>query len=100
VALGRTSYVQATSPRDVSVVPFKIALPTDAGFYLVSPEGGQTRRSSSFSAVADRLGAKQGLDKSSIAEPRHGSWAARWPAVVPADLPNTEPFIRPVRRHS
>src|SRR5665811_728597 len=26
----------------------------------------------------------------------HGDWAARCPAVVPAILPNTEPFIRPV----
>ena len=27
---------------------------------------------------------------------RHGDWAARCPAVVPAILPNTAPFIRPV----
>ena len=27
---------------------------------------------------------------------RHGDCLARWPAVVPAILPNTEPFIRPV----
>ncbi len=26
----------------------------------------------------------------------HGDWAARWPALVPAILPNTAPFIRPV----
>ena len=27
---------------------------------------------------------------------RHGDCLARWPAVVPAILPNTAPFIRPV----
>jgi LysR family glycine cleavage system transcriptional activator len=38
VAMGRTSYVQADIAKRRLVVPFKIALPTDAGFYLVSPE--------------------------------------------------------------
>jgi LysR family transcriptional regulator, glycine cleavage system transcriptional activator len=38
VAMGRTSYVQADIAKGRLVVPFKIALPTDAGFYLVSPE--------------------------------------------------------------
>ena len=38
VAMGRTSYVEADIAKGRLVVPFKIALPTDAGFYLVSPE--------------------------------------------------------------
>ena len=38
VALGRTSYVEADVAQGRLVVPFKIALPADAGFYLVSPE--------------------------------------------------------------
>jgi len=38
VAMGRTSYVEADIARGRLVVPFKIALPADAGFYLVSPE--------------------------------------------------------------
>jgi LysR family transcriptional regulator, glycine cleavage system transcriptional activator len=38
VAMGRTSYVQADIAKGRLVAPFKIALPTDAGFYLVSPE--------------------------------------------------------------
>src|SRR5947199_7693802 len=39
VAVGRTSYVEADIAKGRLVVPFKIALPADAGFYLVSPEG-------------------------------------------------------------
>jgi LysR family glycine cleavage system transcriptional activator len=39
VALGRTSYVQDDIAKGRLVVPFKIMLPADAGFYLVSPEG-------------------------------------------------------------
>jgi len=39
VAMGRTSYVQDDVAKGRLVVPFKIALPADAGFYLVSPEG-------------------------------------------------------------
>src|SRR6266436_3666687 len=39
VAMGRTSYVKDDIANDRLVVPFKIALPADAGFYLVSPEG-------------------------------------------------------------
>src|ERR1700692_379436 len=39
VAMGRTSYVEADIAKGRLVVPFKIALPVDAGFYLVSPEG-------------------------------------------------------------
>src|SRR5216684_1317787 len=38
VALGRTSYVEADIAKGRLVVPFKITLPADAGFYLVSPE--------------------------------------------------------------
>ena len=39
VAMGRTSYVEADIAKGRLVVPFKIALPADAGFYLVSPAG-------------------------------------------------------------
>ncbi len=39
VAVGRTSYVQDDIAKGRLVVPFEIALPADAGFYLVSPEG-------------------------------------------------------------
>ncbi|WP_456623529.1 MULTISPECIES: transcriptional regulator GcvA [unclassified Bradyrhizobium] len=39
VAMGRTSYVQDDIAKGRLVVPFKIALPADAGFYLVVPEG-------------------------------------------------------------
>src|SRR6266704_1874408 len=38
VAMGRTSYVEADIAKGRLVVPFKFALPADAGFYLVSPE--------------------------------------------------------------
>jgi len=38
VALGRTTYVQDDIAKGRLVVPFKIALPADAGFYLVSPQ--------------------------------------------------------------
>ncbi len=37
VAMGRTSYVEADIASGRLVVPFKITLPADAGFYLVSP---------------------------------------------------------------
>jgi LysR family glycine cleavage system transcriptional activator len=39
VAIGRTSFVQDDIAKGRLVVPFKIALPADAGYYLVSPEG-------------------------------------------------------------
>jgi LysR family glycine cleavage system transcriptional activator len=39
VAMGRTSFVQDDIAKGRLVVPFKIALPADAGYYLVSPEG-------------------------------------------------------------
>ncbi|MGY8711164.1 transcriptional regulator GcvA [Bradyrhizobium sp. 18BD] len=39
VAMGRTSYVQDDIAKGRLVVPFKIALPADAGFYMVAPEG-------------------------------------------------------------
>ena len=38
VAMGRTSYVQGDIAKGRLVVPFKITLPVNAGFYLVSPE--------------------------------------------------------------
>jgi LysR family glycine cleavage system transcriptional activator len=38
VAMGRTSYVEADIAKGRLQVPFRIALPADAGFYLVSPE--------------------------------------------------------------
>jgi LysR family glycine cleavage system transcriptional activator len=38
VAMGRTSYVEADIAKGRLIVPFKITLPSDAGFYLVSPE--------------------------------------------------------------
>jgi LysR family glycine cleavage system transcriptional activator len=37
VAIGRTSYVEADVQKGRLVVPFKISLPADAGFYLVYP---------------------------------------------------------------
>lgn len=39
VAMGRTSYVRDDIAKGRLVLPFKIALPADAGFYLVAPEG-------------------------------------------------------------
>jgi LysR family transcriptional regulator, glycine cleavage system transcriptional activator len=39
VAMGRTTYVKDDIAKGRLVVPFEIALPADAGFYLVSPEG-------------------------------------------------------------
>jgi LysR family transcriptional regulator, glycine cleavage system transcriptional activator len=38
VAIGRTSYVQDDIQKGRLVVPFDIAMPADAGFYLVSPD--------------------------------------------------------------
>ncbi len=38
VALGRTTYVEDDIAKGRLVVPFKMALPADAGFYLVSPQ--------------------------------------------------------------
>ena len=37
VAMGRTAYVEDDIAKGRLVVPFRIALPTDAGFYLVTP---------------------------------------------------------------
>jgi LysR family transcriptional regulator, glycine cleavage system transcriptional activator len=39
VAMGRTAYVQDDIAKGRLVVPFRITLPADAGFYLVSPQG-------------------------------------------------------------
>jgi LysR family transcriptional regulator, glycine cleavage system transcriptional activator len=36
--MGRTSYVEGDIAKGRLVVPFKFTLPSDAGFYLVSPE--------------------------------------------------------------
>jgi LysR family glycine cleavage system transcriptional activator len=41
IAMGRTSYVQDDIAKGRLIVPFRIALPADAGFYLVSPLGGR-----------------------------------------------------------
>jgi LysR family glycine cleavage system transcriptional activator len=38
IAMGRTSYVEGDVAKGRLVVPFKITLPADAGFYLVSPQ--------------------------------------------------------------
>jgi LysR family glycine cleavage system transcriptional activator len=38
VAVGRTSYVEGDVAKGRLVVPFKMSLPADAGFYLVSPK--------------------------------------------------------------
>jgi LysR family glycine cleavage system transcriptional activator len=38
VAMGRTAYVEADIAKGRLVVPFKVTLPSDAGFYLVTPE--------------------------------------------------------------
>src|SRR3954471_23166843 len=38
VAIGRTTYVEGDIAKGRLVVPFKITLPADAGFYLVYPE--------------------------------------------------------------
>lgn len=51
VAMGRTSYVQDDIAKGRLVVPFKIALPADAGFYLVAPEG--RREASKLAAFRD-----------------------------------------------
>jgi LysR family transcriptional regulator, glycine cleavage system transcriptional activator len=40
VAIGRTTYVEGDIAKGRLVVPFRITLPADAGFYLVSPEAG------------------------------------------------------------
>jgi LysR family glycine cleavage system transcriptional activator len=39
VAMGRTAYVEQDIAKGRLVVPFKMAFPVDAGFYLVSPAG-------------------------------------------------------------
>jgi LysR family glycine cleavage system transcriptional activator len=55
VAMGRTSYVQDDIAKGRLVVPFKIALPADAGFYLVAPEGAARRQSSPRSVSGSLL---------------------------------------------
>ena len=45
VAMGRTTYVEADLANGRLIVPFKMTLPADAGFYLVSPEAtAETRK--------------------------------------------------------
>lgn len=45
VAMGRTTYVEADLASGRLIVPFKMTLPADAGFYLVSPEAmAETRK--------------------------------------------------------
>ena len=62
VAMGRTSYVEADIAKGRLVVPFKIALPADAGFYLVSPEGaGGFTQALGVPAMARRSAAEQNL---------------------------------------
>ena len=51
VAMGRTSYVRDDIAKGRLVVPFTIALPADAGFYLVSPQGrADSRKLAAFRA--------------------------------------------------
>jgi LysR family glycine cleavage system transcriptional activator len=72
VAMGRTSYVEADIAKGRLVVPFKITLPADAGFYLVSPEA---------TADAPKLSAFRQWLKASI----HGK---------PEQLPDLKPARR------
>ena len=59
VAMGRTSYVSDDIAKGRLVVPFKIALPADAGFYLVSPEGRrEAPKLAAFRAMDDRCNAE------------------------------------------
>src|SRR6202020_667926 len=53
VALGRTTYVEGDIAKGRLVVPFKMALPADAGFYLVSPQA--RAESPKLSAFSQRL---------------------------------------------
>ena len=64
VAMGRTSYVEADIAKGRLVVPFKITLPADAGFYLVSPEArAGSAQARGISAMAERLSAEQNLKR-------------------------------------
>ncbi len=56
VAMGRTTYVEGDITKGRLVVPFRIALPVDAGFYLVSPEArADTRKLAAFRRWFGRL---------------------------------------------
>jgi LysR family transcriptional regulator, glycine cleavage system transcriptional activator len=56
VAMGRTTYVEGDIAKGRLVVPFKIALPVDAGFYLVSPEArADSRKLAAFRQWLSRL---------------------------------------------
>jgi LysR family glycine cleavage system transcriptional activator len=51
IAIGRTSYVQDDIVKGRLVVPFDVALPADAGFYLVAPPA--TAQTAKLAAFAD-----------------------------------------------
>jgi LysR family transcriptional regulator, glycine cleavage system transcriptional activator len=55
VAIGRTSYVQDDVRKGRLVMPFKVALPANAGFYLVSPAS--AAKTPKLTAFADWLSA-------------------------------------------
>jgi len=85
-----TSYVEADIAKGRLVVPFKITLPADAGFYLVSPLArADSPKLSAFRAMADRLHPGQPGDELNPAQPtaifmlRHDRSARMWlPARV------------------
>ena len=67
VAMGRTAYVQDDIAKGRLVVPFKITLPTDAGFYLVSPTGRtDSPKLSAFRQWLTASAQKQGLKRFQI----------------------------------
>ena len=69
VAMGRTSYVQDDITKDRLVVPFRIALPANAGFYLVSPQA--NREAPKLAAFRQWLvAAAQNKTAQRIMEPR------------------------------
>jgi LysR family glycine cleavage system transcriptional activator len=56
VAMGRTTYVEGDIAKGRLVVPFKITLPAEAGFYLVSPEArADSRKLAAFRQWLGRL---------------------------------------------
>ena len=77
VAMGRTSYVEDDIAKGRLVVPFKIALPADAGFYLVSPEArARSAEARRVPPMAESLGAGQGL-KHHRPRPAFSGWSRR-----------------------
>ena len=82
--------VAVTEPIDQAVEP------PSAGFFSINRTSAAgrprfNRRSKARAAATDNNNAK-----AIVAAVHDGDCAARWPAVVPAILPNTEPAIRPV----